>query len=229
MASNASMPSWRSRGLLLLVLIIGAPACSSERHGQADTSAAGNPSREAPAEDAASVEAAPDFALVAGAYTDGTRWHVSAVDDVDAYVLPQVASVSGLATDDLNAFVASGSADAALAATYRRLGLVRGMSSSENALLFVVAWEVYHGRQATAAEVQGVMTQIAAGPQQSNGDHRAQKRFYELAAAAVQRKNSIGAEGNGPAFRVQLRQTLLAGSGNDLAEFELTPEGFVRR
>lgn len=222
------MPGWHSRGLLLLALIIGAPACSGERHGQADTSAAGNQSRDASAEDAASVEAAPDFALVAGAYTDGTRWHALAVDDVDAYVLPQVASVSGLAKDDLNAFVASGSADAALVAMYRRLGLVRGMSSSENALLFVVAWEVYHGRQATAADVQGVMTQIEAGRQQVNGDHRAQKRFYELAAAAVQRRNEIGVEG-GPAFRDQLRQTLLAGSGNDLAEFELTPEGFVRR
>ncbi|NYZ62111.1 hypothetical protein [Luteimonas deserti] len=181
----------------------------------------------------ARIEELPDRALVEAAYRTGlgARAENPGVR-IESRTLSRLASGASLPRDDVRAFIESGEADALLVTLYRRFGLEQGTPGAENALLFVVAWQAYHGREATPAQVQGVLAQIGAAQQQAvDSESAAQKRVYALLAAVIHHAEVHVFDSASPAharaFRERLREDLQAWSGNDLAGFQLTSDGFV--
>lgn len=214
--------------LLSLTLVFGLAACSErERSVDGQVRAA---EMDVPGGAGRAGSATADPTIVSDAYRAGSRWRRGSLAGIEHGILPQLAAVSGQPSAQLEAFIGSGRAEAVLVDMYARMALARGSSQAETALLFVAAWEACHDRAATPAEVQGVRRQMSTDRlADTDAVHPAQRRFYELFAAAIQAGREDVASGQRAAFRDHLRDVMLAGSGNDLAEFELTNDGFSRR
>lgn len=139
---------------------------------------------------------------------------------------------------DVATLIASGEADALLQARYAALGLTPDTLQSANLLLFVAGWEAVNGERAAPEAVQGLARQMATrtGTGNAAGDPvqaRRQQRILELLSAAIMHEaRRLEASANATdlaRFREAIREDFQRQSGNDLARFDLTAEGFVPR
>lgn len=146
-------------------------------------------------------------------------------------------ALSGLDVPDVDAFVRSGAADAWLDRRYRSLGFRARDLDSANALLFLANWEAFSGNTASRDQAAGVLRQIrgatgGARSQESATALEVRRRIYELMAATLARESERARAANAErieSFTETVRTDFLRMSNNDLADFNLTADGFEER